>query len=103
MKIIKIISKNDTIRYYLNDKLHRKNGPAVIYKNGDKRWYNQNGKYHDGPAIEWADGTKEWYLNGKELSSDLYKTITQGDVKDLPLYLGLGFDGYISERLRGSL
>ena len=32
----------------------------------NKRWYI-NGKLHrkDGPAFEGADGDKEWYLNGE--------------------------------------
>ena len=36
---------------------------------GTKSWY-LNDKLHreDGPAIEWADGTKYWYLNGVELT-----------------------------------
>ena len=34
-------------------------------KNGTNCWYI-NGKIHreDGPAIEWSDGNKEWYING---------------------------------------
>jgi antitoxin component YwqK of YwqJK toxin-antitoxin module len=54
--------------YYLNDKLHREDGPAVEYNNGDKWWF-LNGKRHreDGPAIEYTNGghTKYWYINGK--------------------------------------
>jgi hypothetical protein len=36
--------------------------------NGSKNWY-LNDKRHrvDGPAIEWADGTKQWVLNGKHV------------------------------------
>ena len=46
-------------------KLHRIDGPAVEYPNGDKFWC-QNGKRHriDGPAVEYSDGTKHWYQNG---------------------------------------
>ena len=55
--------------WYLNDKRHREDGPAVEWPNGEKDWY-LNDKLHreDGPAIEWPDGTKEWYLNGKSVS-----------------------------------
>ena len=37
-------------------------------KHGTKEWL-LNGKLHrtDGPAIEWANGNKSWYLNGKSL------------------------------------
>jgi hypothetical protein len=44
--------------------LHRLDGPAVEYTNGDKEWW-VDGRCHriDGPAIEWADGDKAWYID----------------------------------------
>jgi len=53
--------------WYLNGKLHREDGPAIEYADGDKSWWYLNGKLHreDGPAIEYASGSKYWYLNGK--------------------------------------
>jgi len=47
-------------------KLHRENGPAIIYPDGEKHWYKE-GKYHrlDGPAVEYADGSKFWFKEGK--------------------------------------
>ena len=53
--------------WYRNGKHHRENGPAVEYANGDKEWH-KNGKLHseDDPAIIKADGTKEWYINNTE-------------------------------------
>ena len=61
-----IIDKYENKRWYLNDKLHREDGPAVKYTDGSKCWY-LNGKRHreDGPAVEYADGEKLWYLNGE--------------------------------------
>jgi hypothetical protein len=55
-----------TRRWYLNGQLHRVDGPAVEFINGDKEWF-LNGQPHrvDGPAIEWADGGKYWCLNGQ--------------------------------------
>ena len=55
-----------TKRWYLDDKLHRVDGPAVEWSDGTKRWF-LNGKQHrvDGPAIEYADGSKYWCLNDK--------------------------------------
>jgi hypothetical protein len=52
--------------YYLNDSLHRENGPAWINQNGDKEW-RIHGKLHreDGPAVERADGCNAYYINGK--------------------------------------
>ena len=46
--------------------MHREDGPAVEYSNGDREWWF-NGKRHrnNGPAIEWVNGTRSWYLNGE--------------------------------------
>jgi hypothetical protein len=51
--------------YYFKGELHRDNGPATEYADGDKEWY-RNGRRHrdDGPAIECANGYKSWYQNG---------------------------------------
>ena len=46
--------------------------PMMIEKaNGDKEWY-LNGKLHreDGPAMVWANGSKEWWLNGNIYTFD---------------------------------
>jgi len=49
-----------------NRQLHREDGPAVIWADGCKFWY-QNGEQHreDGPAVEMISGTKEWYIKGQ--------------------------------------
>ena len=57
---------HDKTEWFLNGLIHRENGPAVEYADGDKSWY-QNGQRHreDGPALEYANGGyKAWYLNG---------------------------------------
>ncbi len=37
--------------------------------NGDKRWFLNNELHReDGPAIELADGTKMWWLNNELLT-----------------------------------
>ena len=57
-----IIDTDGTKRYYVDDVLHREDGPAIQYISGEKAWYKK-GKLHreDGPAVEWARGDKEWY------------------------------------------
>jgi hypothetical protein len=62
-----ITDTNGNKYWYLNDKLHREDGPAVEIADGSKRWC-LNGETHreDGPAIMWADGTKKWYINGNQ-------------------------------------
>ena len=67
-----------TRKWYLNDKLHREDGPAIEYADGTKYWY-LNDKLHreDGPAMEYADGTKSWYLNGKEIDQLVFWVTTK--------------------------
>jgi len=52
--------------WYLNDKLHRVGKPAITYPNGAQYWY-LNGKLHreDGPAIILPDGFQDWYYHGE--------------------------------------
>ena len=51
--------------WYKEGELHREDGPAVEYANGDKSWYKEN-KLHreDGPAVEYVNGDKSWYKEG---------------------------------------
>ena len=61
-----IDSEGTKIWKNLKGELHRDNGPAVIYKGGNKYWY-QNGKRHrdnDLPAVIYKNGDKYWYQNG---------------------------------------
>jgi hypothetical protein len=77
--------------WYLDNKLHRVEGPAIEFINGSTAWYS-HGKYHridgpaieiiytkewwcrgfrhrfDGPAVEWNDGRKEWWYQGKYIN-----------------------------------
>jgi hypothetical protein len=57
---------NNRTEWYLNGELHREDGPAIEFANGDKLWH-LNGELHreDRPAVEFANGYKEWHLNGK--------------------------------------
>jgi hypothetical protein len=69
---------NDCKRWYLNGHLHRENGPAIEYDNGDKVWY-LNGQLHreNGPAVEFASGHKEWWINYKLLPCKTQKQFEQ--------------------------
>ena len=59
---------SDRVEYRLNGKLHREDGPAKEWADGDKEWW-VDGKCHrlDGPAVEWANGTKEWYVDDNKV------------------------------------
>ena len=47
-----------TKRWFLNGSLHREDGPAIEYADGDKSWFLNN-KLHrkDGPASEFANAS----------------------------------------------
>ena len=63
----------DGNKFWYNEqgKLHRVDGPAIKWWNGYKAWWS-HGKLHreDGPAIEYANGDREWYLNDKEYTEE---------------------------------
>src|SRR5208282_4000465 len=58
------------IRYQNNfGKLHREDGPAIIFPDGDTSWFYL-GVLHrtDGPAIDWkVENRFVWSLHGKRL------------------------------------
>jgi hypothetical protein len=55
-------------------KLHRLDGPAVEWADGDMSWWI-NGKQHrlDGPAVVWINGYKEWWIDDIKLSQKQFK------------------------------
>lgn len=67
----KVKEDEDKIQWYLGDKLHKENGPAVEFADGTREWWI-DGKRHreDGAAIEFGDGTNKWFLDGKNLSEE---------------------------------
>ena len=72
MKTYTVAVHNDGSKeWFLNDNLHREDGPAVEWTSGTKSWY-LNGRFHreDGPAVEYINGDKYWYIDGKELSEE---------------------------------
>ena len=49
--------------------MNHKTYEVKVYANGDKIWYLNNKRHReDGPAVEYADGVKCWFLNGNELT-----------------------------------
>ena len=64
--------------WYRNGKLHREDGPAVEYPNGDKEWFFDDLRHReDGPAVELADGTKFWFLNGTKVTEEEFNQRTR--------------------------
>jgi hypothetical protein len=71
--------------WYLNNKLHREDGPAVECANGDKCWFLYD-KLHreDGPALECAS-YKQWYLNGTKYTKQEFNEKMNPSAKELPV------------------
>ena len=67
-----IIWVGGTQVWYVNDQLHRIDGPALIRASGTREWYI-NGQRHriDGPAIIRADGRQHWLVNGKNITDEV--------------------------------
>lgn len=61
-------------RFYLLNTWHNLNGPAIIFKNGQKYWYC-SGKANrlDGPAIIYNSGFREWMINGESVKIIKYE------------------------------
>jgi len=60
--------------YFLNDKLHREDGPAFEDKYGGTKEWRIHGKLHreDGPAIEWGNKDYDYYLDDRRYSEEDY-------------------------------
>lgn len=59
------VKDDESIRYYKDGRLHKKDGPAIESR-FRKEWYI-NGLHHreDGAAIEYKDGTHKYYYKGE--------------------------------------
>lgn len=54
--------------WYVKNKIHREDGPAVEYPDGTKEWWLKNTRHRiDGPAIIFPSGFKMWFFNGKRV------------------------------------
>ena len=71
-KPTKTVNLFGTIKYRLDGKLHRDDGPAVMFAEGGLVWHN-HGSYHrlDGPSII-AESQLWWYLYGYAYTREDY-------------------------------
>ena len=76
------VDPNGTKEWFLNDVLHREDGPAIETPDGAKLWYF-HGNLHreDGPAVEWPNGTKFWYLNDEKVTWEQVFRNANGDLE----------------------
>lgn len=70
------INPAGTHRWFKCGKLHRIDGPAIIYQNGEKQWYQNGNPYreNDLPHAETNSGGKMWHHND-EWYSDFNKYV----------------------------
>ena len=63
------VDEHGNHRWYVNNRLHRTDGAAVVWRRGTREWW-LNGQPHrtDGPAVERWDGTAEWWMDGERYS-----------------------------------
>jgi hypothetical protein len=68
MRQVIVVDESRKTYYDANFKIHRDNGPAILWKNG-RRSYYKHGYLHreDGPAIENSNGKSRYYLENKRL------------------------------------
>ena len=73
-----LTEEEEKIRYYLDGELHRLDGPAIEFVNGDKSWYKE-GKMHrlDGPAEEYANGYQFYWIDDKDYSEEEFNALPE--------------------------
>jgi len=55
----------------MQDVLHREDGPAIEYVNGDRAYYQHNLLHRlDGPAFHHISGYGAWYYQGQRLDCE---------------------------------
>lgn len=83
--------------WWVDDKHHRTDGPAIEFEDGGKRWYVNNMLHRlDGPAIEDPDGQDEWWIDRQEYSSTGFyrqtKLVPKMTLVDIERALGHKFE-----------
>lgn len=70
--------KNGNTSWYLNGLRHREDGPAVTSDSGYRMYY-LDGALHrlDGPAVHLPNGNESFYIAGLEITESNFKAFTQ--------------------------
>lgn len=69
-----LVYSNGDRRWYLDDLLHREDGPAFEFASGTKHYFLKGRRHREnGPAIEAASGVKKWYLGGVQYTEENWK------------------------------
>ena len=55
----------DRVVFFLNGRIHREDGPAIVWTSGSRAWYKKGLKHRlDGPAVDSSSGRKIWFYEG---------------------------------------
>lgn len=66
-------SRGDVVYLDHRGMKHRKFGPAFITRTGTRGWYWDNLLHRlDGPALEWYDGNVDYYIRGNRVSETTF-------------------------------
>jgi len=96
-----VYTDHDGVKWWcLNGQLHREDGPAVEWPDGDNSWY-LNGVLHreDGPAREFHGGKKYWCLNGTDIPEEKFNEVWTCPLDRLPLYINTIYAPIAKRRL----
>ena len=68
-------------RWYVDGKIHREDGPAIILHSGTKIWWF-NGEINrlDGPAIIRPNDKPEWWFNGVNVNDKITLWAEENDI-----------------------
>jgi hypothetical protein len=69
--ICKIDETTKAKHWFLGDKLHREDGPAIEYVDGNE-WHYYNDEYIDNwsSEIKQTDWSRFWYINGQRIDPE---------------------------------
>lgn len=70
MKSYSLKDYNGDIYWFSKEPICFINSWQVQFKDGDIVYYEAYLHREDGPAIEWTDGDKEWWWHGKFVDVD---------------------------------
>ena len=67
--------------WYLNGRLHREDGPAIEYTNGESHWVVHSKSHRlDGPAVILANGETKWFINDYNVTDKINKWAKENDI-----------------------
>ena len=67
--------------WFMNGVLHREDGPAIEYTDGDRHWVVHSKSHRlDGPAVILANGETKWFINDYNVTDKINKWAKENDI-----------------------